>query len=213
MDENGKRPRAGKKVKFRINILGNRKNNMTWIATISAVSFFLSIALSVASSDIMKNTNIFIALFIVLVIIVLGIIFDMIGIAVTAADETPFHAMASRRLPGARQSIKLIRHAHKVSSFCNDVIGDIAGIMSGAASALIIVRITAGKSVLFTTIVSLAITGMVASVTVGGKAIGKTIAIHNSNFLVYRVGLLINMFKLRRLFKGRRAKHGKRRGN
>ena len=36
----------------------------------------------------------------------------------------------------------LIRNAGKVSSFCNDVIGDISGVISGTASALIVFNIT-----------------------------------------------------------------------
>ena len=55
--------------------------------------------------------------------ILLGIVFDIIGVAVTAADERPFHSMAAHRTPGAREALGLIRKANKVSSFCNDVVG------------------------------------------------------------------------------------------
>lgn len=39
----------------------------------------------------------FTGLIVVLIIVFIGIFFDMLGIAATAADETPFHAMAAKR--------------------------------------------------------------------------------------------------------------------
>ncbi|MCR4434273.1 MAG: Mg2+ and Co2+ transporter CorB [Clostridiales bacterium] len=193
MGADGKHPYDEKKVKFRVNMLGSQKNNTKWIITITTVSFLLSASLSFASSNALKNVNNVFALLIVLVIIFIGIIFDMVGIAVTAADEAPFHAMASRKMYGAKQAIKLIRNANKVSSFCNDVVGDIAGVISGTASAIIIVKIT-GSSSGEITLAGLAITALVASITVGGKALGKTIAIHNSNYITYRVGVMVSFF-------------------
>ena len=63
-----------------------------------------------------------VAFFILLVIIFVGIIFDVVGMAVACADETPFHAMASRKIPGAQEAISLLRNAERVSSICNDVV-------------------------------------------------------------------------------------------
>ena len=197
MDEAYKHPAEEKKVKFRVNILGSKKENIAWIFIITVLSFFLSIILSFSSTRILVAASDIAALLIVLIIIVIGIIFDMIGIAVTAADEAPFHAMASRKLYGARQAIRLIRHANKVSSFCNDVVGDIAGVISGTASAFIIVRMVGTGIIPEATIEGLVITGLVASLTVGGKAVGKTIAIHNSNFIVYKVSVILKFVKER----------------
>lgn len=191
MEDNYKRPADEKKVKFRVNILGSGKGEASWIIIITIVSFFLSATLSFASSNALKHVGNLVAMLIVLAIIIIGIIFDIIGIAVTAADEAPFHAMASRKLYGAKQAIRLIRNANKVSSFCNDVVGDIAGVISGTASAFIIVRIVGSDVNPETTLTGLFITAMVASLTVGGKALGKTIAIHNSNYIVYRVAVII----------------------
>lgn len=101
----------------------------------------------------------------------------MVGVAVTAADEKPFHAMAAKKVPGAGKAIWLLRNADKVASFCNDVVGDICGIISGAASAVIAGQIIAeiaqtGRG----NVVQLAMSGLVAGMTVGGKAAGKSIA-------------------------------------
>ena len=78
-----------------------------------------------------------VAFLILLAIILIGIIFDIIGMAVATADEKPFHSMASRKVAGASDAIKLLRNAERVSSICNDVVGDICGVVSGSASATI----------------------------------------------------------------------------
>ena len=74
--------------------------------------------------------------FVVLVIIITGVVFDVIGIAVTAADETPFNSMASKKIR-ARQSLAAAERP-QVSSFCNDVVGDICGVVSGVAGTSIV---------------------------------------------------------------------------
>jgi Mg2+/Co2+ transporter CorB len=142
----------------------------------------------VASSKVMEGVNIYVALSVLLLIVVLSIIFDIIGTAVTAAEEAPFHAMASRKLYGARQALRLIRNADKVSNFCNDVVGDICGVISGSASALIVMKIAQSGD---KSLVEFIMAGLVASLTVGGKSIGKTIAIKNSNYIVYKVSVII----------------------
>lgn len=189
-EEESKNNTNEKKVKFRAKILKSRQENAKWVIIITIASFFLSASLSYFTSGI-NDLSTIIALLIVFIIILINIIFDSIGIAVTAADETPFHAMASRKLYGARQAIMLIRNANKVSSICNDVVGDIAGVISGTVSAFIIVKISGNSNASETTLAGLSITGMVASLTVGGKAIGKIIAMHNSNYIVYKIAVLI----------------------
>jgi hypothetical protein len=211
MDDGYKHPVDEKKVKFKPNILSSRKGHMYWLIIITIISFFLSSSLLLLSSKVLKLIdNSIISLIVVLIIIVIGIIFDTIGVAVAVADEAPFHSMASRKLYGAKQSIWLIRNANKVSSFCNDVVGDICGVISGAASAIIIYRIAiahGGSGVdSETTLVGLAISGMVASVTVGGKAMGKTIAIENSNYIVYKVSVISKFLFGKFNFKSKKKK-------
>ena len=189
-EEESKNNTNEKKIKFRAKTLKSRQENAKWVIIITIASFFLSASLSYLTSGI-NDLSTIIALLIVFVIILINIIFDSIGIAVTAADETPFHAMASRKLYGARQAIMLIRNANKVSSICNDVVGDIAGVISGTVSAFIIVKISGNSDASETTLAGLSITGMVASLTVGGKAVGKIIAMHSSNYIVYKIAVII----------------------
>ncbi|HHW48582.1 MAG TPA: Mg2+ and Co2+ transporter CorB [Clostridiaceae bacterium] len=213
MDESYKHPTEEKKVRFRTNLTGSKKENIKWIITITLASFITSALLSFISSAILEDIHSFIAIFVVLIIIFIGIVFDIIGVAVTAADEVPFHAMASRKYYGARQAIRLIRNANKVSSFCNDVVGDICGVISGSASALIIVRLTQNKSPQEAVIASLVVGGLVAALTIGGKAVGKIFAMGYSNYIVYKVGVItqfvtgrISFLKNSKINKGKQKK-------
>jgi hypothetical protein len=193
VEDGFKHPSEEKKIKLRTNILGPSRKNSDWVIKITIISFLLSALLSTTSS-LIKSLNIFYAVFIVLAIIILGILFDIIGIAVTAADEAPFHAMASRKFYGAKRAIKLIRNANKVSSFCNDVVGDICGVVSGTAGAIIVINIAENMNDTGGVIVNVIAMGTIAAFTIGGKAVGKTIAIHNSNYIVYRVGIILSFF-------------------
>jgi len=179
-------------------------SNKIWILTVTILSFFISVILTAASSDVLKEAGIFTAFLVILVIILINIIFDTIGTAVTAAEEAPFHAMASKKLYGAKQAIRLIRNADKVSNVCNDVVGDICGIISGAAGAYIIFRLIGSSGNV--TAVELIVTGMITALTVGGKALGKIIALQNSNYIIYKVGSIIHFLQNDVLFFRKRRK-------
>jgi len=198
VDGNYKHPEYRRKVKFKTNSVGSRKENLKWVIFVTLFTFVVSSSLSIMSSTLLEDKNIFISFLIVLIIILIGIIFDIIGIAVTAAEEAPFHAMASRKMYGAKNAIKLMRNANKVSSICNDVVGDICGVISGAASGFIVIKIAATADGTVQTLASVGITGTVAALTIGGKAIGKTIAMEKSNYIVYKVAVIL-MFLTGRL--------------
>ena len=132
-----------------------------------------------------------VAFLILMVIVLLGIIFDVVGVAVTSADEKPFHSMAARKVPGSIEAIRLLRSAERVSSICNDVVGDICGVVSGAASATIAAQILRGFSFSWPQMVSLLMSALVAALTVGGKAVGKTVAIGSCTEIVSGVGKIL----------------------
>ncbi|HLR75149.1 MAG TPA: hypothetical protein VK077_07715 [Virgibacillus sp.] len=163
--------------------------------TIAVITFVLAAIFSVISSSILNNVTWFVGLFVVFIIIIIGIIFDMLGIASAAADEAPFHAMAAEKVNGAKEAIAIIKNADKFSSFCNDVIGDISGIVSGTATVVVVLQITSilgyseGSSMELT--LSVIFTSFVAAITVGGKAIGKYFAINASTNIIMLTGKLI----------------------
>ena len=171
-----------------------KRKARNWVITIFFMTILISGTISLLSDMVMQNSNMFVAFFILLLIIVVGIIFDIIGMAVASADEKPFHAMAARKVAGAKESIKLLRNAERVSSICNDVVGDICGVVSGAASATIAAQVLANFEFGWPDVVSLLMSSLVAALTVGGKAIGKSIAVKSSTSIVYLTGQVICAF-------------------
>ena len=169
-----------------------RNKTIRWVVTIFIVTIFISGAISLLSDVIMENSSVFVAFLILLAIILIGIIFDIIGMAVASADEKPFHSMAARKVPGAQESIALLRNAERVISICNDVVGDICGVVSGSASATIAVQIISNFDFSWPQIVSLAMSALAAGLTVGGKAIGKSFAVNSSTAIVHSVGKCIH---------------------
>ena len=172
-----------------------RKKAIRWVVTIFFVTIFISGAISALSDVIMANSSMPVAFLILFAIILIGIIFDIIGMAVASADEKPFHAMAARKVAGAKESIALLRNAERVSSICNDVVGDICGVVSGSASALIASQILAKFDFSLPQIVSLCMSALAAGLTVGGKAIGKSFAVNSSTEIVHGVGRAVYMLR------------------
>lgn len=127
---------------------------------------------------------------VLLAFVAIGAGFDVIGMAVASAEEKVFHSMASRKVKGAKQSIWLVKNSERVSSFCNDVVGDICGIMSGSVAAVITTRFAQAMGIKEIGL-SLLITGTLASLTIGTKAIGKIIASNASETVVFIAGKVI----------------------
>lgn len=163
-----------------------------WFIQVFATTFILSIIFSYISTNGVSNLSLIPALFILILVIGIGIIFDIIGVAVTVANEEEFHAKATKKVKGSKDSIKLIKNASKVANICADIIGDICGVLSGAISALIAVKITEQFGLNFN--LQFLLSALVSALTVGGKAIGKEIANKNSTKIVHAVGIVLNKF-------------------
>lgn len=171
-----------------------RNKTIKWVITIFFVTILVSGTISFASNELMSISSVGVAFAILLLIVLVGIIFDIIGVAVTSADEKPFHSMAARKVPGAQEAISLLRNAERVSSICNDVVGDICGVVSGSASASIAAQLIAHFSGDQHQITMLLMSALVAGLTVGGKAVGKTFAIGSCTKIVSFVGKFIWTF-------------------
>lgn len=164
-----------------------------WAVQVFFISVLLSAMLSFLSTEVLEGAGLLLAFGVLLFFVLLGIVFDIIGVAVTAADERPFHSMAAHKTPGAKEALSLIRRANRVSSFCNDVVGDICGIVSGTTAAVIVLRLQEAFS-FRSVLVSLAITALVSGLTIGGKAVGKTFAIDKSTAVLQMVGRFLHLF-------------------
>ena len=169
-------------------------NKFTWLITVCALSFSLSIIMSLTSETVIPKINVVFGILIILLFIFISIIFDMIGVAITAAEEKPFHSMASKKVKGSHHSVKLLKNSDKLASICNDVVGDVCGVVSGSAGVLVANTIALNFN-LNVSFVVLITTAVIASLTITGKAYGKTIAIKNSESITFKVGKFLNIFK------------------
>lgn len=187
-------------------------NSIRWSIFIFILTFILGCGFSVASMTVLEGVGWGIGVLIVFVIILIGIVFDMMGIASASAQETPFHSMAAERIGGSRHAIFIVRRADRFSNFCNDVIGDIAGIISGAATAIVVIKLFAqlgSDYSVFQSVANIVFTAVVSALTVGGKALGKTFAIQNATQIVLLIGKLFYFLETRfgmKLFAGRKNK-------
>lgn len=184
----------GKKNRIKFKNKSKRKTNIKWIGFITAATFFIAMFMAYFSVVFMEKVSITIALLILLSIIFIGIFFDLLGIAVTAAVETPFHSMAASNVKGSKESIQIIRNAGSVANFCNDVVGDIAGIISGSAAVAIIAKLLI-RDRFWLSASEILLSAFIAALTVGGKAIAKELAIRNANFIVFQIGRFLHFFQ------------------
>lgn len=168
------------------------KGSIKFSLTIAVITLVLAAIFSSFSSSLLSNVSWVVGLFIVLLIVLIGIFFDMLGIASTAASDKPLHAMAAEKVNGAKEAVYIQKHADKFASFCNDVIGDISGIVSGSAITIVIVEIT---KILeqhdyssMQIVLNILLPSLIAAITVGGKAFGKHFAIHSSTSIILLAG-------------------------
>ena len=173
------------------------KYNIKWVIMITIWTFILAIIFNIITEGLVNNLGILLAIIILIIIILIGIFFDTIGIAVTIAREKPFHAMAANKVEEAKYAIKLVRNAGEVSNFCNDVIGDISGIISGAVGTTIIYKLINIYDIKNGSILSIIITSLIASLTVGGKAFGKSTAILYSEKIIFQTAKIFNFLEKR----------------
>ena len=169
-------PKTGKK----------EHNHYRWALTAFVMAVALSGLLSLSSEAILENAGLLLALLILA-------LFIGLGVAVTAADPRPFHSMAAHKEKGAKEALKLLRNADRVSSVCNDVVGDICGIVSGATGAVIVARLQKGLD-LESVLISVGVTALISGATIGGKALGKPFAMNQSKRVVHLAGRFLHLF-------------------
>ena len=156
---------------------GKKKSGRGWALRVFLLAVVLSALLSFFSSTALEGTGYAVAIIVLAVFIALGIVFDMIGVAVTAADPKPFHSMAAHKEKGAKEAI--------------------CGIVSGSTAAVIVVELQRDLSTT-SILISIAVTALISGITIGGKALGKTVAINECTGVVYRVARLMHTLHLYR---------------
>lgn len=183
-----------KEIKNYEKTVKKKKSNYSWILKVTLFATITSFLISYSSEIIISKLSLIASIIFLIIFIAIGVIADMIGVAITTVPITPFHSMNSKRMRGSKKAIKLIQNAEKVASFANDVVGDICGILSGSIGILISTAISL-KFNFNLSLTSLIVTALVAGLMIGGKAIGKSIAINKNVYIVYELSRLISVFE------------------
>ncbi len=170
-----------------------KKRNVWWIKA-TVISLVLSAFFSYLSEIVSNAEQIVVVIVLLAFLILSGILFDAIGVAVTSCDTTPIISMASRKVYGAKTALWLTKNSDTVSSVCNDIVGDIFSIISGACSAALVVKITMSLEQTWQIVLSIAVSAIVSAMTIGGKAFMKKIAISNSKDFVMFVARVLAIF-------------------
>lgn len=174
--------------------------SIPWSSKITLATFGLAFIFSIISTIFSEGSGLLLSLLVVLVFIIIGIIGDTVGLAAASAKEAHFHAMASKKIKGAKEAAYISKNAPLFSSFFNDVVGDIAGIVSGAASGAVVYQFAAlvntGNASPTFIMISVLLTSVIAALTVGGKAVCKTIAMYKSTDIIMLTGKVMHFGKM-----------------
>ena len=171
------------------------KPKWKWLVFIAILAILICGSFELLSDLLLRKVGLIVAIIILVFIIFIGVVFDIIGIAATSANEIPFHAKASKRQPAAKIALKLIKNADKVATVCNDVVGDVSGIVSGSVGALIAVKILRYTKNTSETIIAVIVGTIIGTITILGKSYGKGKAIENSDYIIYKVAKILYFFK------------------
>lgn len=183
-----------KEIKSYEKTIVKKKSNYSWIIKITLFAFLTSFLISYSSEIIVSKLNLIASIIFLIIFILIGVIADMVGVAITTVPITPFHSMSAKRMKGSKKAIRLIKNAEKVASFASDVVGDICGILSGSIGVLIATNL-ADKLNTNLSLTTLILMAVVASLMIGGKAIGKSIAINKNVYIVYELSRVISTFE------------------
>ena len=164
-----------------------------WTIKITLVTLVLGLFFSFISELTSSYAHVSITILLLFLLIAISIICDAIGIAATSCDLAPLLSMASRKVPGSKKAIALVKNAEKVSNICCDVIGDICGIISGACTVAIVAKLVIDNSTL-NYWMSIIVSSLVGAITVGGKSFFKTIAMKNSKEILLLVSRILSVF-------------------
>ncbi len=166
------------------------RKNRNWTIIVTISTLISTILITYLSDILLANTPLLLSFLILIFIIAFGVVSDVVGVAVTAVSPKPFNSMAAQKVFGAKMAVKLIKSAPRFSNICNDVIGDICGIVSGALGVSISAQFLQYFPTVNAVLLSLIMSGCIASLTVGGKALGKNFALNNSTEIIKFVAVL-----------------------
>lgn len=195
MDKDNTDENLSKEIK---NKKKNRKGMPGWLAwglSVLAISFLLTVIFSFLTEVSIKGSPVYVCIIVLVVLLVLNIGCDLLANAIITCDADAFHSMASNKIKGAKRAVAFCRNATKLGSIFADIIGDICGIVSGAAGTALVVYIAANGGKTIELIASIGVSAVIGAVTVGGKAIFKHFAMKYNKQIVFAFAKFTTFFK------------------
>ena len=169
--------------------------NFRWPLIVLVLSFCLSMAFGILSEVALNEASIIISIVVIVVFLIIAIITDMIGMAVASCDEKNFRAMAAKKVRGAKEAIILQNNADRVSSIFADILGDICGILSGAAGATVTTAlIRENMSEFMGIVVASLVSATIAALLIFGKALMKKYSLNHSDQIILIIGKIMSFF-------------------
>ena len=185
-DKNTKKRRGKKKKKVPV--------WLSWGLTILVLSFFLSVLFSFLTEIAVNDSPVYVCIIVLVVLLILNIGCDIIANAVLSCDVDGFNAMASRKIRGARRAVTFCKHAEKIASIFSDVIGDICGIVSGSAGAVLAAIFIVDESSWEGMVASILVSAVIGALTVCGKAFGKPISLKYNSKIAFAFAKFTTFF-------------------
>ena len=169
---------------------------LSWGLSVLFLSFGLTVLFSFLTEISLKCRTVYLCVIVLIVLLFFNIGCDMIANAIITCQPDAFHAMASNKIKGAKRAVTLCKNATKLGSVFADVIGDICGIVSGAAGAVLVVYIAAiADGNIWEIVSSILVSAVIGALTVGGKAIFKHFAMKYNKQIVFSFAKFTTFFK------------------
>ena len=165
-----------------------------WPLTVLAISFAICLGFGVLSEISLSKAGIIVAIIVIFVFVFIAIVADMLSVAITACDMKPFRAMASKKVRGAKDAISLKKNADKVASIFGDIVGDVCGILSGAAGATVTLALTSNITGFGKIAIASLVSAIIAAITISGKAFMKRYSMDHAEAIVMRFAKFISFF-------------------
>ncbi|MBQ8749303.1 MAG: hypothetical protein IJZ29_02390 [Clostridia bacterium] len=173
---------------------------LRWPLIVLFTALFISFTFSILSEMALDGATLFVAIIVIIIFMLISVITDIIGVAITAVDLTPFRSMSAKKVSGAKEAIVLIKNADKVASVVADILGDICSILSGAAGVVVTNFFLSGVvDNMQTILIASAVSAIIAGVIIFGKALGKKFALEHCDVIVLLLGKVVKVFTLNKI--------------
>ena len=85
--------------------------DIKWIIIVTICAFFMSVVFSSGMEIVTNKLSLILGGVLIVCVIIIGVLFDIVGVAITACDIKPFNSMAAKKVRGSKTAIELIKNS------------------------------------------------------------------------------------------------------